>query len=599
MSNRSNIITQSDSERTDIRRSDIATSNPARPQQYDDSTLIRRTLVERGLRPVSEDGRTVGHQSTATSITTITKQHQEEQRELQELNAKFAVYLDRVHYLESHNQQLSTNLTNLKQSWGGDAAQLHAVYDPQLKALREQIDAAIRDRAYQELQLKRHEYDLWQIQQQIATFEDNNDINRLNQLKQELDGTSVELEHLRNLCDQRLTDLTRQRSIMEDLLKELDGLKNELDNQQLERIVIENELQTLREHAAFQEAIHLAQRNELVTLSTPVLDVSGFYRAELARAISDIRQDFEVLSHQQVNELEEYYNIKTEQVRAEIESENERKRVLASEGVIESMDKTHLTSSLRENQTTFYSLQEENRQLQSQLDAIIEDLEKIEGEHSRERQAYDQEFAQLQQTIADKQDGIDSMLENNISLRFELSTYGRLLHVEEQHLNRMEQQQQNLPLTSSSLGSSSSTAPSSYPNDQPLDRVPSDLATKKMTVQKTARGPISFDSVDLELDSVILVNEKYSGSEQSFQKWVIRRQVDQQPEIVYQFPSIFSLRPRQTIRILSKRSPNAARPTGDTLIADKIDTWGIGRKMVTRLIDDHNEEKAIITQIFQ
>ncbi|CAF1228426.1 unnamed protein product [Adineta steineri] len=87
------------------------------------------------------------------------------------------------------------------------------------------------------------------------------------------------------------------------------------------------------------------------------------------------------------------------------------------------------------------------------------------------------------------------VLENNISRRFELSTYGRVLPVE-------EQQQQNLSLT-----------PLSYQNDQ----IPS---------------PISFDSVDLELDSVILINEKYSGSEQSFQKWIIRRQVDQQPEIV-------------------------------------------------------------------
>ncbi|CAF1435337.1 unnamed protein product [Adineta steineri] len=72
----------------------------------------------------------------------------------------------------------------------------------------------------------------------------------------------------------------------------------------------------------------------------------------------------------------------------------------------------------------------------------------------------------------------------------------------------------NLPLTSSSL--------------VPL----CDLATKKMIVIIIIR-PISFDSVDLELDSVILINEKYSGSEQSFKKWIIRRQVDQQPEIVY------------------------------------------------------------------
>ncbi|CAF1470002.1 unnamed protein product, partial [Adineta steineri] len=57
--------------------------------------------------------------------------------------------------------------------------------------------------------------------------------------------------------------------------------------------------------------------------------------------------------------------------------------------------------------------------------------------------------------------------------------------------------------------------------------------------------------------------------------------VDQQPEFVYQFSSIFSLRSRQTICILLKRNPNAARSAGDTLIADS------------------NEEKTTVIEIFQ
>lgn len=96
-----------------------------------------------------------------------------------------------------------------------------------------------------------------------------------------------------------------------------------------------------------------------------------------------------------------------------------------------------------------------------------------------------------------------------------------------------------------------------------------------------------------------MVNEKYSGNNQSLGDWSIRRQVDQQPEMVYQFPSNISLGPRQMIRILARNSPQRNYSSGDTLINEKIDSWGQGRKMVTRLIDDRNEEKAIITQIFQ
>lgn len=214
-------------------------------------------------------------------------------------------------------------------------------------------------------------------------------------------------------------------------------------------------------------------------IDSPVLDVSRFYRIELARAISDIRQDFEILSQSQVNELEEYYRIKTEEIRAEIESENERKRLLANEGLIDSIDKNVLTA-LKDNQNDLISLQTENKQLQSQFDAIVDDLEKIQDEYLQERYSYDQELGQLRQQITEKQETIDNLLQNTISLRFEMSTYRRLLDIEEQHINKIEQGQ---PL----LNSASS-------NQQTPNPILSDLGTKKMTVQKTARGNSFFQT---------------------------------------------------------------------------------------------------------
>ena len=459
--------------------------------QDKDSTVIRRTLVERGLRPVND----ISTASTTAAITTIVRQHEDEQKELQELNAKFAVYLDRVQYLENLNQRLQAELTNLRQAWGGDAIEIQSNFDPQLNNLRRGIDDSLRDQALQELRIKRSEYDIWQLQQQIAALNYEQDQQYFRLLEQELDGSTVELEHLKNQLDEKFANLDKQRHLAESLLKELNDLKNELDTQQLERIMLENEVQTLREHAAFQDAIYQSQRNEIVTLSTtesirysvlfcksffcydlgtPAIDVSRFYRTELARAISDIRHDFDVLSQSQAHELEEYYRVKTEQVRAEIESENERKRLLASEGVVESMDKVALTNTLKDNQLDLNALQQENKQLQAIFDAIVNDLEKIQDEHLKEQHAYEQDLGQIRNEINEKQNTINNLLENNVSLRFELSTYRRLLDVEEQHLKRVEQGQQQ---TEASLSSARQS-----------NQLLNELTTKKMTVQKTARG---------------------------------------------------------------------------------------------------------------
>ena len=231
-----------------------------------------------------------------------------------------------------------------------------------------------------------------------------------------------------------------------------------------------------------------------LSLGTPVLDVSTFYRIELARAISDIRQDFEVLSQSQANELEDYYRVKTEQVRQEIASEDERKRLLNSEGAVESMDTIAMSSSLKDNHKDLGSLRAENQQLQGQLDAIVDDLEKIQEETLRERQSYEQELNQLRQQVADQQATIDGVLDNNVSLRFEMSTYRRLLDVEEKHLNRMEQTPATLP-AQPSVGISALAASSfAYP-EQPAasSRAANELGTKKMTVQKTARGRRRID----------------------------------------------------------------------------------------------------------
>ena len=174
--------------------------------------------------------------------------------------------MTRVQHLESCNQRLTADLRNLRQTWGSDTNQLQTVYESRLQALRNKLNDITRDRALQELQSKRYEYDIWQIHQQISAIDPNYDSQRLSSLKHELDRSSLYIEQLRYQFDRRLADVKRLEYTKDNLQKERNNLKTELDNQQLEDATLSNELQTLREHSAFLNSLYQVQREELLYL---------------------------------------------------------------------------------------------------------------------------------------------------------------------------------------------------------------------------------------------------------------------------------------------------------------------------------------------
>ena len=242
------------------------------------SAMIRRSLVERGFRPIE----TPPADPKGSAMTNISKQHHAEQQELQELNTKLSNYLGHVHDLETFNGQLLAEIDHLRQKWGVNTEQLNKTQAPQLRALRDTIDGGLRDRTLQELQCKRYEYDVGQTQLRIHAFEDSTS-DRLNTIQGELNKSTDELGRLKNLLDRNASELVQQRIYFENLGNEFDGLQIELLNHRLERIMVGNELQTLREHAAFQKANYQAQREEILSLSKPLLGhltflCSGFFQ---------------------------------------------------------------------------------------------------------------------------------------------------------------------------------------------------------------------------------------------------------------------------------------------------------------------------------
>jgi hypothetical protein len=383
-------------------------------------------------------------------------------------------------------------------------------------------------------------------------------------------------------------------------LEQLENLKNEFDNESMARVMIQNELQTLEEQLAFMKAIHEEERNELASLGTLPIDVSQFYRTELTRAIADIKNDFEALSQAQRRELEEYYRIKTEEIREQAAEQKRKIEEARRSGAVEVMDLSSLKSLLTENRDNYNLLQKEHSDLANHLRQLEEDFERISGEHNRAQNDRDRELAELRAQAEQREQAIAAVLENNVSLRFEINTYRRLLEVEEGHLQRIEGGE---GLSSGGRVSSSyqhQTGSSvSGSNTVRYDNQASDISTKKMTVQKSARGPIAIDQVDPQGNFIVVENGGSSGKDQDMKGWTLRRKIDSKDDIVYKFPDNFVLKSRSRLRILSRNASKGLINEKETLVAEGVQTWGTGTNMVTRLLDANGDEKALFNQKFQ
>ena len=153
------------------------------------------------------------------------------------------------------------------------------------------------------------------------------------------------------------------------------------------------------------------------------------------------------------------------------------------------MDLSALKSLLSENRDNYNKLQKEHSDLANELRELEENFERISGDHNRAQNERDRELAELRAQAEQREQAIAAVLENNVSLRFEINTYRRLLEVEEGHLQRIESGE---GLTPGGKGTSAyhfqSGSTVSGNTGGRFDTTPTDVSTKKMTVQKSARG---------------------------------------------------------------------------------------------------------------
>jgi intermediate filament protein if len=555
---------------------------------------IKRTTIERGVRlahgPAGEDGDFSVAPVKALAVAAIKQKRDQEKQVLNQLNDRFAKYIDRVKFLEGQNKKLLAELEELRQHWGEQSRQIRERYEPELLEARATIDDTTREKAVSEIRAKRSEYEVANFKRQYDDAlnliqQDKNKMANLEYLYQE---NQVELDLLRRQMHDAESDIEKYKKEVVRLNEDLQRLLSDLDQETLKRVKLENEKQTLEEQIPFLNAIHEQEMAELRSMQAGShIDPAQFYRHELERAIRDIRGDFEDLSEQQKRELEEWYKIKTE----EITQQAAKREALESLVNVKTESSANLKSAFTDSQREYNDLKQMNQELIMRLSQLEEELDSVRRNNSFTLDQRDRDIGEMRARLQELMGDYDELMNNKASLEFEINTYRRLLESEETRTTRVTGGNLYKQTTTTTTSISSSVAQPAPVIPQPVQdfRLSTAEMSSKTTFQRSAKGPVSISECSPDGKVIILENTS-RNKDITMTNWVLKRRVDSKEEITYKFPANLVLKANKMIRIWARGHGKENLPTD--LVNKDVENWGMGVNVVTIVLNDVGDEKA-------